>query len=82
MLPMRTTIELTDKQRSRLLEIAAERGENGFSHLVREAVDGYLLREEARRGRVEEARSALGSLSDDEAQELLEAVRVSRSSWR
>ena len=43
----RTTIELTDLQRAQLLELAARRGERGFSKLVQEAVDAYL-RENAR----------------------------------
>jgi metal-responsive CopG/Arc/MetJ family transcriptional regulator len=79
---MRTTIELTDQQRAKLLEIAAERGEKGFSHLVREAVDRYLQEEASRRARVEEARSVLGTLSEEEADELIQSVRKIRSSWR
>jgi hypothetical protein len=31
---MRTTIELRDDQRARLLEIAAREGRKGFSHLI------------------------------------------------
>jgi predicted DNA-binding protein len=40
--PMRTTIEIPDDQRARLLELAARRGEKGFSALVREALELYL----------------------------------------
>jgi predicted transcriptional regulator len=39
---MRTTIELRDDQRARLLEIAAREGRKGFSHLIQEAVDRFL----------------------------------------
>ena len=53
--PVRTTIELRDDHRARLLEMAARRGEKGFSSLVAEAVELYLKAQqeldEARRGR-------------------------------
>lgn len=79
---MRTTIELTDKQRAKLLEIAAQRGEKGFSHLVREAVERYLDEETHRREQLDAARSVLGSLGEREADELEASVRGSRETWR
>jgi metal-responsive CopG/Arc/MetJ family transcriptional regulator len=79
---MRTTIELTDRQRAKLLEIAARRGEKGFSHLVREAVERYLDQEAYRRELLDQARSVLGSLSDGEADELDASVRQIRETWR
>ena len=39
---MRTTIELKPEHRARLLELAARRGEKGFSSVIAEAVDAYL----------------------------------------
>lgn len=78
---MRTTIELTDSRRAKLLEIAAQRGEKGFSHLVREAVERYLD-EAHRQEQMDAARSVLGSLSDGEADELDASVRRSRGTWR
>ena len=39
---MRTTIELKDESRARLLDMAARRGEKGFSTIIGEAVDLYL----------------------------------------
>jgi tRNA(fMet)-specific endonuclease VapC len=44
---MRTTIELKDESRAKLLAIAARRGEKGFSRLIDEAVEQYVP---ARRG--------------------------------
>lgn len=79
---MRTTIEITDEQRARLLELAARRGVKGFSALVQEAVDLYL---EAQAGRSEEVRMALaaiGSLDEKAAVALRESVKLSRGSWR
>lgn len=39
---MRTTIELTDEQRSALLALAGKRGLRGYSSLVQEALALYL----------------------------------------
>ncbi len=81
---MRTTVEITDVQRARLLEIAAMRGEKGFSKLVQEAID--LYREKVagidRQRRVRAAIGALGSLSGKAGDDLEKAVRKLRSSWR
>lgn len=79
---MRTTIELTDAQRGKLLELAAERGEKGFSRLVQEAVDQYLAWNETQKERVRAARAVLGTLSEGEAEELERAVSAARRSWR
>lgn len=79
---MRTTIELSDEIRARLLELAARRGERGFSALVEEAVARYLEEEEARRRRVDEARSVLGAMKDDDARHPEESVGKLRERWR
>jgi len=39
---MRTTIDLTDEQRARLLAVAARRGLRGYSLLIQEALAEYL----------------------------------------
>lgn len=80
--PMRTTIELPDELRARLLARAARRGENGFSHLVQEAVARYLEELERRDELARKAKSAIGSLSDRDAGALADSVRSLRDSWR
>jgi len=79
---MRTTIELPDALRARLLELAALRGEKGFSSLVSEAVVLYLDREASRTERVVEAKAALGGLDDEAADALEASVRAVRATWR
>ena len=81
---MRTTIEIPDEQRARLLELAAKRGQKGFSFLVREAIERYLAAEgEAERLlKAEAALAVLGTLSDEEAERLEETRRRLRESWR
>ena len=79
---MRTTIEITDEQRSKLLEAAARRGEKGFSTIIQEALNHYFEDEATRRERVERALATFGSLSEKAADRLEEHVRKLRRSWR
>jgi hypothetical protein len=52
-----------DVQRARLLELAARRGEKGFSRLVQEAVDRLLAGADSREVRAKAALALEGSLS-------------------
>jgi len=79
---MRTTIELTDEQRGKLLELAAQRGLKGFSGLIQEAVDRYLAELAARSDRVRDAVAVLGTFDDAAAAALTAAMKQSRSRWR
>ena len=81
---MRTTVELTDEQRGRLLELAARRGEKGFSRIVQEALDRYLAEEAlgARKARSKDALKVLGTLSDKAADAMEARVRTIRDRWR
>lgn len=78
---MRTTIELSDEIRARLLELAARRGQRGFSSIVEEAVTRYLDEEERRQEAIDEARALRGAL-EEEAEELEASVLHLRSRWR
>jgi predicted transcriptional regulator len=79
---MRTTIEIRDEHRARLLEIAARRGEKGFSTVVTEAIQLFLEAQidldKARR----RALDARGSLGEREASELREETLRIRANWR
>ena len=79
---MRTTIEITDEQRSELLRIASRRGEKGFSSVVRDAIDLYVRQNSHRQEAVRAALGVRGSLSTKEADELDARVRSVRESWR
>ena len=39
---MRTTIEVSDKHRSILLALAAQKGLRGYSGIIKEALDYYI----------------------------------------
>jgi hypothetical protein len=79
---MRTTIEIPEEQRARLLELAARRGEKGFSKLIQEALEVYL---EGERSQAEVRRRALkvrGAFSDRDAEQIRKSTRDIRGSWR
>lgn len=79
---MRTTVEITDQQRARLLEIAGGRGEKGFSRLVQEAIDLYLKVQGQRDNQAKVALKLKGSLASKEGEDLSERVAAVRERWR
>lgn len=79
---VRTTIELTSRQRALLLKLAAERGDKGFSRLVQEALDRYLEELESRRERVDAALAVLGTIDDATESRLRDSAHQARRSWR
>ena len=79
---MRTTVEITDAQRAKLLELAAQSGQKGFSRLVQEAIDQYLAEQASRRERAKAAIAVLGTLTTEQAERLEHSVRELRGRWR
>jgi Arc/MetJ-type ribon-helix-helix transcriptional regulator len=79
---MRTTVEIDDAQRGELLKLAAQRGEKGFSSVIREALDLFIRQHRAKRELVAQALELQGSFSDDEADALEASVRELRGKWR
>lgn len=79
---MRTTIELPDAQRARLLELAARRNEKGFSSIVQEAIAEYLEREGNKGERIQAALAVRGSFAGAEGEHLQEAASEARQGWR
>ena len=79
---MRTTIELKPEHRSRLLAIAARRGEKGFSSVLNEAIEAYLGEEAGRERRRQKALGLCGVLTRKEGAELEKRVAALRASCR
>jgi len=79
---VRTTIEIPDEQRARLLDLAARRGEKGFSRLVQEAVERMLAEDDSRKSRTQAALALKGSMGAKAADELAASVVRIRSTWR
>ena len=78
---MRTTIKLKDEYRAKLLEIAAGRGERGFSRIIEEAVALYLKSTAADAERRRAALRLRGRLSKKDADFLRAATTALRESW-
>ncbi|MGA3015907.1 MAG: hypothetical protein ABSF62_02225 [Bryobacteraceae bacterium] len=79
---MRTTIEMKPEHRARMLELAAKRGEKGFSNVVSEALELYLEAESGRANAIQRALALKGSMRETEAGGLLTRTRRIRASWR
>jgi len=79
---MRTTIEMKPEHRARILELAANRGEKGFSSVVEEALELYLKAQRDRNKAIESALTLRGSMKESEAADLLERTQTVRSNWR
>jgi hypothetical protein len=73
---------IRDDQRAKLLELAARRGEKGFSGLVQEAVDLLLVEEEMRDRRADRVQKVIGALPEEAADRLHAVVRNLRANWR
>jgi hypothetical protein len=79
---MRITVELKPEHRSRLLAMAARRGDKGFSGVLREALDTYLDAQTESEHRRRKALALQGSLKAGEAKKLREWAAALRKDWR
>jgi predicted DNA-binding protein len=79
---MRTTIEMKPEHRARILELAANRGEKGFSTVVAEALEVYLEAHRSRMHAIESALALKGSMREPEAAGLLARTQGIRANWR
>lgn len=81
---MRTTIEISDDTLRKLRELAARRGEKGYSRIVEEALGEYLASQtpEAADERWARLRELEGAWGEEEAERVRERIRESRTQWR
>jgi predicted transcriptional regulator len=79
---MRTTIEMKPEHRARILELAANRGEKGFSTVVAEALELYIEAESGRTNAIRRALALKGSMRETEAEGLSARTRKTRADWR
>ena len=79
---MRTTIEIKPEHRARLLELAARRGEKGFSSVIAEAVEVYLAGGTGQERFRKRALRLRGTLPHDEARRLQQSSETLRGFWR
>ena len=79
---MRTTVEINDEHRARLLQLAARRGDKGYSRIVAEAIERYLAELDKSDMARRKALQLCGSLSRREADRLRADATKIRQSWR
>jgi type IV pilus biogenesis protein CpaD/CtpE len=79
---MRTTIEMKPEHRARVLELAASRGEKGFSAVVADALEFYLQAQRDRTRAIQKALALKGSIGEKEAARLRAETRRLRAHWR
>ena len=76
------TIELKPEHRAKLLELAARRGEKGFSSVIAEAVEVYLAGSTEQDRFRKRALRLRGTLPRDEARRLRQSSDTLRGFWR
>jgi hypothetical protein len=79
---MRPIIDVKPEHRAKLLELAARRGEKGFSSIIGEAVEEHLKQTVANEDARRRARLLRGRLSRKDVQALRQATAAVRDSWR
>ncbi len=67
------------EHRARILELAANRGEKGFSTVVAEALELYLADQKGRTNAIRNALALKGSMSETETADLLTKTRSIRA---
>ncbi len=77
---MRTTIELPNDLRQKLISESAARNLRGFSPIIVEALRNYFKKME--NGRKKEIQSLKGCLNDEEYVQELKRVKNGRENWR
>jgi hypothetical protein len=79
---VRTTIEIKPEHRTRILALASNRGEKGFSNVIAEALEFYLEAEGSRASAIQKALALKGSMQVTEATGLRTRTRKIRTNWR
>lgn len=79
---MRTTVEITDDQRTEIARIASIRGFKGYSQIIQEALQEYIEREHSGHEVIEAALKLQGSLSTRDGDVMEKARLHLRGTWR
>lgn len=79
---MRTTIEISDKHRSILLSLAAQRGLRGYSTIIQEALDFYIARETRSANTKMDVLKMKGNWGKSETEEVKHNLAELRKNWQ
>ena len=78
---MRTTVEISDRQRSILLSLAAQRGLRGYSEIVQEALDQYIAGQKKLLEIREKVLAMEGSWQQEEIEQTRSRLLELRERW-
>jgi hypothetical protein len=78
---MRTTVEISDRQRGILLSLAAQRGLRGYSEIVQEALDQYIAGQTKELEIKEKVLAMEGSWRQEETEETRSRLLELRERW-
>ncbi len=78
---MRTTIEVSDKHRSILLALAAQKGLRGYSDIIREALDYYIEHQSKTAEKKNKILKMKKTWTAEEAEESRSNLAESRENW-
>jgi len=78
---MRTTIEISDRHRSILLSLAAQRGVRGYSEIIQEALDLYIATQVKETDLKEKVLAMQGSWQKEETEQTRSNLLKLREQW-
>ena len=78
---MRTTIEISDKNRSILLSLAAQRGLRGYSRIIEEALEFYIEHRLKNAAEKTELLKMKGSWRAEETKKIRANLNELRENW-
>ncbi len=78
---MRTTIEISDKHRSALLSIAAQKGLRGYSKIIEDAIEQYIT-DQAKLTEIKDNVLAMKGNWGKEAEEIKTGIKELRKNWK
>jgi len=79
---MRTTIEISNKHRSILLSLAAQKGLRGYSRIIQEALDYYIVHKTKASEKKMDILKMKGSWKAEETKESRSKLTELRENWK
>jgi hypothetical protein len=77
---MRTTIEISDKHRSALLSIAAQKGLRGYSKIIEDAIEHYI-KDQDKIARIKNNVISMKGSWGNESEEIKTNIKELRKNW-
>ena len=79
---MRTTIEISDRHRSILLSLAAQKGLRGYSGIIQEALDYYIEHQTRSADAKRDILKMKGSWKAEEIKKIRSKLTELRENWK